>query len=99
MVEDSVIDLCGLLQCHGLFHHCGNAIFIPVGEGTKTISAWGQEITLLGKLYLGLLGGEGQEDVFLCARSFGHVLLLVVKVVVAGLGAADHLGQRVVLQI
>lgn len=34
---------------------------------------------------------------FLCARSFSHVLLLVVKLVVASLGAADHLGQRVVL--
>lgn len=41
--------------------------------------------------------GEGQEDVFLCAYSTGHVFLLVVKLVVASLGAADHLGQRVVL--
>lgn len=36
---------------------------------------------------------------FLCADSAGHVLLLVVKLVVASLGAADHLGQRVVLMI
>lgn len=49
------------------------------------------------KIVFGLLGGEGQEDVFLCARSSGHVLLLVVKLIVASLGAADHLGQRVVL--
>lgn len=35
---------------------------------------------------------------FLCADSTGHVLLLVVKLVVASLGAADHLGQRVVLK-
>jgi len=41
--------------------------------------------------------GEGQEDVFLCAFSTGHVLLLVVKLVVTGLSAADHLGQGVVL--
>lgn len=54
-------------------------------------------IMLFLKLYLSLLGGEGQEDVFLCACSFGHVLLLVVKLVVASLGTADHLGQRVVL--
>lgn len=33
----------------------------------------------------------------LCAHPAGHVLLLVVKLVVASLGAADHLGQRVVL--
>lgn len=44
-----------------------------------------------------LLVGERQEDVFLCAGSTGHVLFLVVKLVVAGLGAADHLRQRVVL--
>lgn len=43
--------------------------------------------------------GEGQEDVFLCADSIGHVLLLVVKLVVAGLGAANHLGQRIVLTV
>lgn len=43
--------------------------------------------------------GEGQEDVFLCAGSAGHVLLLVVKLVVASLGAANHLGQRVVLMV
>lgn len=35
----------------------------------------------------------------LCADSTGHVLLLVVKLVVASLGAADQLGQRVVLMI
>lgn len=57
----------------------------------------GQKIQLFLKLYIGLLGGEGQEDVFLCAHPFGHVLLLVVKPVVASLGAADHLGERVVL--
>lgn len=33
----------------------------------------------------------------LCAAARGHVLLLVVKLVVAGLGAFDQLGQRVVL--
>lgn len=49
------------------------------------------------KLYSSLLGGEGQEDVFLCAQSSGHVLLVVVKPVVASLGAADHFGQRVAL--
>ena len=34
---------------------------------------------------------------FLCTGTTGHVLLLVVKLVVAGLGAANHLGQRIVL--
>lgn len=34
---------------------------------------------------------------FLCAGSTGHVLLLVVKLVVASLGAFNHLGQRIVL--
>lgn len=48
---------------------------------------------------ISLLVGEGEEDVLLCAHPAGHVLLLVVKLVVASLGAADHLGQRVVLMI
>lgn len=46
-----------------------------------------------------VLAGERQEDVFLCAGPTGHVLLLVVEPVVAGLGAADHLGQRVALMV
>lgn len=41
---------------------------------------------------------EGQEEVFLSADSTRHVLLLVVKFVVAGLFAADEFGQRVVLE-
>lgn len=41
--------------------------------------------------------GEGHVDVFLCASSTGHVLLLVVKLVVASLSASNHLGQRIVL--
>lgn len=35
----------------------------------------------------------------LCTDTTGHVLLLVVKFVVASLRAADHLGQWVVLMI
>lgn len=46
-----------------------------------------------------LLVGEGQEDVFLCARSASHVLLLAVKHVATGLSAADQFGQRVVLRV
>ncbi len=46
-----------------------------------------------------LLVGEGQEDVFLRADPAGHVLLLVVKLVDASLGAANHLGQREVLMV
>ena len=41
--------------------------------------------------------GERQEDVLLRAGSSSHVLLLVVKLVVASLGAADQLGQWVLL--
>lgn len=48
---------------------------------------------------LNLLVGEGQEDVLLCAHSTGHVLPLVVKFVVAGLGAANQLGQAFVLTV
>lgn len=33
----------------------------------------------------------------LCACGRGHVLLLVVKLIVAGLGTANQLGQRVLL--
>lgn len=41
--------------------------------------------------------GQGQEDVFLCAGSTGHVFLLVVKPVVTALSAPDQLGQAVFL--
>lgn len=34
---------------------------------------------------------------FLCARGRGHVLLLVFELIVAGLGTANQLGQRVLL--
>lgn len=33
----------------------------------------------------------------LCARGRGHVLLLVVELIVAGLGTANQFGQRVLL--
>lgn len=33
----------------------------------------------------------------LCAHGRGHVLLLVVELIVAGLGTANQLGQRVLL--
>lgn len=46
-----------------------------------------------------LLVGEGQEDMFLCASSTGHVLLLIVKLVAAGLGAADELRKTLVLMV
>lgn len=49
--------------------------------------------------FLNLLVREGQEDVFLCAGPAGHVLHLAVKLVVTGLGAADHFGQGVVLKV
>lgn len=44
-----------------------------------------------------LLVREGDEDVILSAGARGHVLLLIVKLVVAGLRASDQLGERVVL--
>lgn len=49
------------------------------------------------KCKLNVLVGQGQEDVFLCADSSGHLLLLVVKLVVAALSAPDQLGQAVFL--
>lgn len=45
-----------------------------------------------------LLVREGNEDVVLGAGTRGHVLFFVVKLVVAGLGASDHLSQGVVLR-
>lgn len=32
-----------------------------------------------------------------CARGIGHVLLLVVELIVAGMGTANQFGQRVLL--
>lgn len=44
-----------------------------------------------------ILVREGNQDVVFSAGSSGHVFSFIVKFVVAGLGASDQLGQRVVL--
>lgn len=49
----------------------------------------------MGRFFL--LVGEGDEDVFVSAGARCHVLLLIVKLVVAALRASDQLGERVVL--
>lgn len=41
---------------------------------------------------------EWNEDVLLCALGLCHVLFLVVKLVVAGLGASDELGEKFILE-
>lgn len=40
---------------------------------------------------------EWNEEVFLCASGLCHVLLPVVKLIVAGLGASDELGEKTIL--
>lgn len=42
---------------------------------------------------------EGHQDVSFSAGTKGHVLVVIIKLVLAGLGAPDQLSKRVVLQV